>query len=188
MCEQIAAELRDVAARPGEPFARLERGAAIAFRDRVGRSEDQRGVRNAQHREHVVRLDALAAVGDELIEGAERVAEASGGRACDRSDCAVVDLDRLSLCDAAKHLGDLLRRGAREVEALAAIDDRGHDLVRFRRREDEDGGRRWLLERLQERVPRLSGEHVGLVQDVDLPLPRCGGEADPVAELADVID
>ena len=73
--------------------------------------------------------------------------------------------------DPAHDLGDLLERGALEVEALAAIDDRRHHLLRLGGGEDEDRVRRRLLERLQEGVPGLLGQHVGLVEDVDLPAP-----------------
>ena len=116
--QQIAAELRDVAARSRESFARLQGGATIAFRDRVGRGEDQGGVGDAQNREHVFRLDALAPVGDELIERAESVAEAPGRRAGDRRDGAVVDLDRFSRCDAAERpRRSVPARGARSRSA-----------------------------------------------------------------------
>ena len=94
----------------------------------------------------------------------------------------------LRVGDPADDLGDLLQRRALEVEALAAIDDRRHHLVRLGRGEDEDGVRRRLLERLQEGVPRLPGEHVRLVEDVDLPVARRGHVADPLAQVADVVD
>ena len=72
------------------------------------------------------------------------------------ADRAVVDLDPLGGGDPAQDLGDLLERGALEVEALAAVDDRRHHLVRLGRGEHEDGVRRRLLERLQEGVPGLA--------------------------------
>ncbi len=97
----------------------------------------------------------------------------------DQRDGAVVDLDLLGVGDPADHLGDLLERGALEVEALAAIDDRRHHLLRLGGGEDEDGVRRRLLERLQEGVPGLLGEHVGLVEDVDLPASRPPGRSRP---------
>ena len=80
-----------------------------------------------------------------------------------------LDLDRLGVGHPADDLGELLERRALEVEALAAVDDRRHHLVRLGRGEHEDGVRGRLLERLQERVPGLAGEHVRLVEDVDLP-------------------
>src|SRR5205085_1367480 len=125
---------------------------------------------------------------DELVERAERVAEASRGGPRDRRDRPVGDLDLLARSDPLDDLGDLLERGATEVEALATVDDRRHHLVRLGRREDESRVRRRLLERLQERVPGLPGEHVGLVEDVDLPAPRGGRVADSLTEVADVVD
>ena len=186
--EQVAGELGHVAAGGRQPLGDLERDAAVAGGDRVGGAEDQVGVGDPEHREHVIGAQLLAAVGDELVEGPERIAEAAGGRARDRADRAVGDLDLLGGRDPADHLGDLLQRRALEVEALAAVDDRRHHLVRLGGREHEDGVRRRLLERLQERVPGLAGEHVGLVEDVDLPAPGRRRVADPLAQVADVVD
>ena len=188
VAEQVAGELRHVAARARQPLRDLERGATVAGGDRVGGGEDQVGVGDPEHGEHVVGAQLLAAVGDELVEGAERVAEAAGRRAGDRADRAVGDLDLLGRRDPPDHLGDLLERRALEVEALAAVDDRRHHLVRLGGGEDEGGVRRRLLERLQERVPGLAGEHVRLVEDVDLPVAGCGDVADPLAQVADVVD
>ena len=57
---------------------------------------------------------------------------------------------------------------ATEVEPLAPPDDRSRHLVRLRGGQDEpDPGRR-LFEDLQQRVERLAGQALGLVDDVDL--------------------
>ena len=86
-------------------------------------------------------------------------------------------------CDAllarhpAQHAGDLLERRAVEVEAVAAVDDRGRHLVRLGGGEHEDDVRRRLLQRLQERVPRRGREHVRLVEDVDAARARPSGRA-----------
>ena len=100
----------------------------------------------------------------------------------------VVDLDPLGGGDPVEHLGDLLDRGALEVEALAAVGDRRHHLVGLGRGEDEDGVRRRLLERLEEGVPGLFGQHVRLVEDVDLPAAAGRRVGDPLAQVADVVD
>ena len=102
----------DVPARAREPLADLERRPAVIVGDRVGGGEDQLGLCDAEHGEHVVGLDRLAAVGDKLVEGAERVAEAAGGRAGDRGDGAVGDLDLLGVGDPAHDLGELLEASA----------------------------------------------------------------------------
>ena len=98
------------------------------------------------------------------------------------------DLDALLLGDAADHGRELLGRGAGEVEAVAAVDDRRQHLAGLGRGQDEDRVRRRLLEGLQERVPRLRREHVRLVEDVDLRAPADRRELDGVAQLADVVD
>ena len=54
--------------------------------------------------------------------------------------------------------------------------------------EDEDDVRRWLFERLEQRVERLFGEHVRFVDDVDLGAAAHRREADLLAQLADVVD
>ena len=50
--------------------------------------------------------------------------------------------------------------------------DRRRHLVRVGRRQDEDDVRRRLLERLEQRVERRVGQHVHLVDEVDLVLRR----------------
>ena len=45
-----------------------------------------------------------------------------------------------------------------------------------------------LLDQLQERLPRLRGELVRLVEDVDLEAPLDGLQHDALADLADVVD
>ena len=88
----------------------------------------------------------------------------------------------------AQHRRHLLDRGTAEVEAVAAVDDGRQHLLRLGRRQHEDRPRRRLLERLQERVPRLRGEHVGLVEDVDLVAPGDRGVGDLLPQIADVVD
>ena len=129
-----------------------------------------------------------ARVGDELLERAERVAERAGRVAGEQRDGVGRDLDRLRGGDARDDGGDLLDRRAGEVEAVAAVDDRRQDLLRLGRGEDEDRVRRRLLERLEERVPRLRGQHVRLVEDVDLRAPGHRRELHGLAQLADVVD
>ena len=71
---------------------------------------------------------------------------------------------------------------------MAAVDDgRGH-LLRLGRGQHEHRVRGRLLERLEEGVPRRRGQHVRLVEDVDLVTPGDGGVGDALAQLADVVD
>ena len=134
---EVAHELREVAPGLGQRLHRQERRARVAVGERLARGEHQLGVRHAEDLEHVVELHLVAAVGDELLERAERVAEGAGGRAREHPDGGVGDLDPLLARDPAQHAGDLLERRALEVEAVAAVDDRGRDLVRLGRGEHE---------------------------------------------------
>ena len=186
--EQVAGELKGVAARLGHLLDPEQDRLRVFGDNRVDRVEEQLRVGGAEHLQHLVKADVVAAEGDQLVEGAERIAEAAGGRAGDHRRRALVELDRLGERDPVEDLGELLQRGALEVEALTAVGDRRHHLVGLGRGEDEDGVRRRLLEGLEEGVPGLFGQHVRLVEDVDLPAAagRCVG--DPLAQVADVVD
>ena len=78
--------------------------------------------------------------------------------------------------------------GPAEVEALAAREDGGRHLVRLGGGQDEDGVHRRLLQGLEQRVEGLGGEHVHLVDDVDLHAAFHRGEVHLVAQVADVVD
>ena len=170
-------------ARGGEPG-----GAGVAGGDGVEGLEEQVGVGDAEHGEDVVGGDVGARVGHELLERPERVAEGAGGVAGEQGDGVGRDLDLLGGGDARDDGGDLLDGRAREVEAVAAVDDRRQDLLGLGRGEHEDRVRRRLLERLEERVPGLRGQHVRLVEDVDLRAPGDRRELHGLAQLADVVD
>ena len=126
------------------------------------------GVGDAEHREDVVDRDRRAGVGHELLERAERVAERAGRVAGEQRDRVGPISIAPGSATRRTHGGELLDGRAREVEAVAAVDDRRQHLAGLGRREHEDRVRRRLLERLEERVPRLRREHVRLVEDVDL--------------------
>ncbi len=165
-----------------------QRRACVAGGDGVERPLEQLRVRYPEHRQHVFERDRAAAVGEQLLERAERIPKAAGRRARQRRDGLWGNLDVLRLCRASQHLCDLLHGGALEVESLATVDDRRGHLLRLGGGEHEHGVRRGLLERLQERVPGRGREHVGLVQDVDLAPARYRRERNAVAQLADVVD
>ncbi len=188
MGEQVAGELGWVAAGASHLLDPEQDTSWVLGDHRVDGVKEQLGVGSPEQLQHVVEFDMTAAVGDQLVEGAKRVAEAAGCGAGDRRHSAGVDLDLLRNSHPLQHLGDLLQRGALEVKALAAVGDRRHHLVRLGRRQHEDRVRRRLLQRLQEGVPGLFGQHVRLVEDVDLPAPTGRRVGDPLAQVADVVD
>ena len=108
---------------------------------------------------------------DHLVQQRLRVAHAAFGGAGDRVDRLVVDRDSLAVRDQPQPFRNLPGRNRQQVEALAARNDRLQDLVNLGRRKDELHMRRRFLDRLQKCVPRLRGQHMNFVDDVNLIAP-----------------
>ena len=98
-CE-VAHELRDVPTRCRQTLDSEQGGLRVVVAERLGGVEDQLRVGYAEHLEHVVELHLSPAVGDQLLERAERVAEAAGRRSGDHPERGVGNLDRLLRGDA----------------------------------------------------------------------------------------
>ncbi len=76
-----------------------------------------------------------------------------------------------------------------EVESLGAAPDRVEQLVWLGCREDEHDVFRRFFECLEKRIPSGTGQHVGLIQDVDAAGALCGGDRPDVdSDLPDVFD
>jgi hypothetical protein len=89
--KQVAGELGRVAARRREPLDRLQGCLRVLGGHRVHRLEEQVRIGGAEQLEHRIELDLLAAEGDQLVEGGEGVAKASGGGAGEHCHGRVVD-------------------------------------------------------------------------------------------------
>ena len=188
--KQVAGELGRVATGARPSSRRSSSTASRVFGDhRVDRFEEQLRVGGAEQLQHRRRgrpcSPPKATSWSSVPSASRKLPEAERAII---ATAPLLDLDPLGGGDPLQHLGDLLQRGALEVEALAAVGDRRHHLVRLGGGEDEDGVRRRLLERLEEGVPGLLGQHVGLVEDVDLPAAAGRRVGDPLAQVADVVD
>ena len=168
----------------------LEHGGAVLARHGLGDVHQQIAPHQAQHRRHVVGGDGRAGEGDDLIEGALRVAHAAVAGARQQRQRRVVELNVLGVGDLLELVGDLLDADRLELEHLRArLDGRRH-LLELGRRHHEDDVRRRLFDRLEERVEGLLREAVDLVDDEDLVAvaDRRDAEAgdDDVADLVDL--
>ncbi len=153
---EVSQHLPGVAAGLRQRRGRAKGSGGVSRDHRVDRPEQLLRVGHAEHGQHVGGLDRpIAGVCDQLLERAERVPEAPGCVPRDQRKRAPIDGDLLGLHDPLKDGRDLLDRGPREVEAVAAVHDRREHLLGLGRGEHEDRPRRGLLERLQEGVPRL---------------------------------
>ena len=71
---------------------------------------------------------------------------------------------------------------------VGARPDGADDLLRFRGGEDELRVRRGFLDELQQRVETRGGDHVGLVDDVDLVAAVHRGEEGAFPQVSGVLD
>ena len=94
----------------------------------------------------------------------------------------------LALAHAAQDGDELLQPRPLEDERLAARAHGREDAREVGRAEDEDEVGRGLLDQLQQRVPGLRRELVGLVDDVDLVAALDRLQHGALADLADVVD
>ena len=167
---QAAEELGRIVAVIEQSPDKRKHGRAIAARHRPEDLQIPFLVHQPQHATHLDDLD-LAAERQHLIQKRERVADTSIRAARDRHQRGFLGRDLLPTHYFPKSADDLGDRHAPEVEPLAARKHRSGRVpnpVRLCRGEHEDHARRWFLEDLQKRVPRLAREHVRLVDDVHL--------------------
>ena len=168
MRERLVGHVSDVLAVLDETIDDLERAARVADGNRVRKLDLHLAARRPQERldRSIVHLQPAEHAG--LIQQRERVSRGPLGVSRDRVGGGVVQRHTLGRRHLLQELGEPLHGVPAEIESLASADDRGGHLVRFGRGEDEaDAGRR-LLEDLQQRVERLTGKALGLVDDVDL--------------------
>ena len=166
----------------------LEGGARIAGNAGLDDRLQQVSVDEVENLRDDFVADLLAAVGHDLIEQRLRVAHRALAFAGDRRERLTRNRDALGPADLRQSLAHRRKRDAAQIVALAAREDRERDLLRIRRREDEEAPRRGLFEGLQQRVERRRREHVDFVDDEDPVAAGRSGVADRLDDLAHVVD
>ena len=128
-------------------------------------------------------------VGDQrLLQYVLGVSQAACGSPGDQGERLLGGFDALRGAELGEAGDDRVHRYAPEVEALAPGYYRQRHLVHLRRREDEDGVGRRLLEGFEQGVERRLGQHVDLVHDVHLVARLVGREVDLLAQASNVVD
>ena len=186
--DQVDDETADVLSLLGELLDLDEGAGRIAIDDRVAEPEERVLLDPADELEHVLDRDRVPGCGGELIERRDGVSEGAVRAARDECECSVRRVDALAFADAAEHGDELLQPGPLEHECLATRADGGEDAREVGRAEDEDEVRWRLLDQLQQGVPRLGGELVCLVDDVDLVTALDRLQHGSFTNLADVVD
>ena len=165
---KLSCEVKQVTAAIDQLGHHAKERGHIASGNRSHDLRELRGGRLAFEAAGSLGTDAPRPKGSQLLEQGERVAHAAArvlGHDVER--CVLVG-EALLLAHVHEVLANLLCRDGVEVEALHAREDGLEDLLRVGGAQDEGDVGRGLLEGLEQRVERRRGEHVDLVDDVDL--------------------
>jgi len=159
----------------------------ILRQHRLHQVDDQAAGRRAQHGLRLLQRHPLAGRG-KLVEEGDGVAHRAGSLPGYEQQRVIFDGD-IFLGGHALEVGeDFLDRDAAEFEALHARENGGRDLVHLGSGQDEHRVGGGLFQGLEQRVERCGGEHVHLVDDIDLIGALGGGKVDLLAQVAHVID
>ncbi|MFK4690857.1 hypothetical protein RKD22_003792 [Streptomyces pristinaespiralis] len=166
----------------------LEGGGSVTRREGVHDGVEQRTVRVAeQGRRHGVCHTVVGGAGEQLVHDGHGVTHRPRAGPYHQREHAVLHRDALP----AAHLRQIRpeRPGWDEAERVVVRTrpDGADDLLGLGGREDELQVLRGLLDHLQQGVEPRRGDHVGLVDDVDLVAAARGAEEGLLAQLTRVI-
>ena len=143
-----------------------QRRRVIACQAGVHQAETELVVQHPQIANHVFITQLRPAESHHLVEQRQRIAHRAVRLVGDHVQRLVVHRDPLLARDVPQVADDVRHPDAIEIVGLAAAQDGRQDLVLLRRRQDEDGVCRRLLQRLQEGVESRLRQHVHLIDDV----------------------
>ena len=173
----------------GEQFAeRDQRARGVFVGDRVEDVDPQRERGRAEQCGDGGRVEPAVSAGDRLIEQRLRVARRAAGGRGDRLERGGVELDPLALEQVGEARLDLVGGEQAELEVLGARPDGREHLLGVGGRQYEDDVLGWFLDALEQRVRRLLGEHVDLVEDVHRAAPAEALMGELLAQLSGVVD
>ena len=187
--EQVLGEAARVLAGLDDPVDHPEDRRAVTGGERVDDVVEQAlgGVAEQPGRECVG--DALGpGAAHELVEHGEGVAGRAAAGADHERQRGRLDGDAFLLAELGEVGRQQPRRDQPERVVVGARADRRQHLVGLGGGEDEPQMRRRLLDELEQGVEALRGDHVGLVDDVDLVFAADGREERLLAQVTRVVD
>ncbi len=132
--------------------------------------------------------DRVGGCREQLIQDRLGVAHPARGQSRDEGQGGRLHDTAIGLEDPGELALDLGDGQAPHVVALEARQDGGREPGRLGGGEQEEDEVGRLLDRLQERVPGIARDLVGLVEDVDLAAEMPGRIRQPIAQVADLVD
>ena len=148
--------------------------------ERVGREAEQVG-------RHLVGHPARTGATEQLVEHGERVTRRPGAGTHDERQGGGLDRHALLAGELGQVVAEQPRRDQPEGVVVGARADGRQHLVGLGRGEDEPQVGRRLLDQLEQGVEALRGDHVGLVDDVDLVAVAHRGEERLLPEVAGIV-
>ena len=171
-----------------DPVHHAEHRGAVAGRERVHDLIQQAGVGEAeQGYRPLVGQAGLVAPGQQLVKHRQRVPRRSRPGPDHQRQHRVFGRHALGAQDVLHQVPEHRRGHEAERVVVRAGPDGRDDLLRLGGGEDELQVRRRLLHQLQQRVEALLGDHVRLVDDVDLEAPRHRRVEGPLAQFPGVV-
>ena len=185
---QTAYHLPQLRPRGIDAVELVERLGGAAFEHMLQQRIEQARVRDPQQRPRAVKGDGTRRQRHQLVKQPNRIAHRPLRRASNQLHRLGIDQHFFGRCDVREPRDDLLFAVPAEHELLAAPDHSQWNLLGVGGAEHEHDVSRRLLQCFQQRVERGLGEHVSLVDDVNLERPQRGGEVHLLAQVANLID
>ena len=186
--DQLAQQRFEIRCQRGHALDLCQDTRPVSRGQRIEQVQGQIARQGPEHGAHARLLDPPAAEGDRLIEQTQAVAHAPVGPAGQQGQRGGLKHETFGLQDMLKPGTDLLGQEASQIQLQTAREHRDRDLLRVGGREQELHMRRRLLQGLQQGVEAVVGEHVHLVDQIDLVACTGRGIGDVVQKLAGLID
>ena len=183
MLGKFACELCQVRARFDELRHPIEACCGIALAKRLHDVGQIAGIHAAEHALGNGQGDLALAERDGLLKRGERVSHATASVMGDQVERIAFEFHTLGHAHRAQARDDGLVGYAAEIEALATRMDGLRHLLRIGGCQDEHHVIGRFLQRLEQRVERCDGQHMDLVDDIDLVAAARGCELHAVDDL-----
>jgi hypothetical protein len=171
-----------------DPVHHAEHRRAVGGRERVRDLVQQAGVGEAEQRHRaLVAEPGLVAARQQLIQDGQRIPGRPGPGPHHQRQHRLLHRRVLLAQDVLHQLAQHGRRDQAERVVVRARPDGREDLLRLGGGEDELQVLRRFLDQLQQRVEALLGDHVRLVDDVDLEAPGYRRVEGPLAQFPGVV-
>ena len=181
MADQIAEQFREILACLGMGVDFLQCFPTLLIEDDSSERGNGFGGIEAENFQHIRLINRFPAERDELIQHRLGVPHPAFGALGDGKGGGFAQVDSFLLRNEKEMGRDDIGRNPAKIESLTPTDDGGQNLLGLGRREDEFHMGWRLFQRLEKGIERCCGQHVHLIDVVDLELPGAGSKLDRIS-------